>query len=98
MKYALNSVPGLADVGDPHGNGDGPRAGPRCQGALENISSDYFAKPNNISFVKYVEKSVPGLADVWDLHVGEDCSRTPTRGSRSKKYTHQADQHEKLKG
>ena len=40
MIYALNSVPDLADVGDPHGNGDGPRAAPRCQGALENISSD----------------------------------------------------------
>ena len=26
MKYALKSVPGLADVGDPHGDGDGPVA------------------------------------------------------------------------
>ena len=26
MKYALKSVPGLADVGVPHGDGDGPRA------------------------------------------------------------------------
>ena len=25
MKYALKSVPGLADVGVPHGVGDGPR-------------------------------------------------------------------------
>ena len=24
MKYALKSVPGLADVGVPHGDGDGP--------------------------------------------------------------------------
>ena len=24
MKYALKSVPGLADVGDPHGDEDGP--------------------------------------------------------------------------
>ena len=32
MKYALKSVPGLADVGVPHGDGDGPRAPPRCQG------------------------------------------------------------------
>ena len=30
MKYALKSVPGLADVGEPHGDGDGPRAPPRC--------------------------------------------------------------------
>ena len=26
MKYALKSVTGLADVGVPHGDGDGPRA------------------------------------------------------------------------
>ena len=26
MKYALKSVPGLADVGVPHGDGDGPVA------------------------------------------------------------------------
>ena len=26
MKYALKSVPGLADVGVPHGDGDCPRA------------------------------------------------------------------------
>ena len=25
MKYALKYVPGLADVGVPHGDGDGPR-------------------------------------------------------------------------
>ena len=30
MKYVLKSVPGLADVGVPHGVGDGPRAPPRC--------------------------------------------------------------------
>ena len=28
IKYALKSVPGLADVGVPHGVGDGPRAPP----------------------------------------------------------------------
>ena len=27
-KYALQSVPGLADVGFPHGDGDGPRTPP----------------------------------------------------------------------
>ena len=42
MKYALKSVPGLADVGDPHGDGDGPRAPPRCQGGPEKISNDKF--------------------------------------------------------
>ena len=28
MKYALKSVPGLADVGVPHGDEDGPRNQP----------------------------------------------------------------------
>ena len=28
MKYALKLVPGLVDVGVPHGGGDGPRAAP----------------------------------------------------------------------
>ena len=30
MKFALKLVPGLADVGVPHGDGDGPRTPPRC--------------------------------------------------------------------
>ena len=29
MKYAEKSGPGLADVGVPHGDGDGPRTPPR---------------------------------------------------------------------
>ena len=34
MKYALKSVPGLADVGVPHGDGDGPKTPPRCMGRV----------------------------------------------------------------
>ena len=30
IKYAQKSVPGLADVGVPHGDGDGPRTPSRC--------------------------------------------------------------------
>ena len=30
LKHALKSVTGLADVGVPHGDGDGPRTPPRC--------------------------------------------------------------------
>ena len=42
--------------------------------------------------------AVPGLAYVGDTHGGKDCSKTPARGSRTKKYTHHANhQHEKLK-
>ena len=42
MNCALKSVPGLADVGVLHGDGDGPRAPPRCLGGLEKISNDQF--------------------------------------------------------
>ena len=37
MKYPFKSDPGLHG---PHGDGDGPRAPPRCQGGLEKISND----------------------------------------------------------
>ena len=38
MKYSLNSVPGLADVGVPHGVEDGPRAPSRClEGSGKNF-------------------------------------------------------------
>ena len=40
MKYALKSVPGLADVGVPQGDWDGPRTPPRCQGGPEKNSND----------------------------------------------------------
>ena len=33
LKYALKSVPGLADVGVPQGDGDGPRATARGSGS-----------------------------------------------------------------
>ena len=34
MNYALQSVPGLADVAVPHGDGDGPRTPPRFVGQV----------------------------------------------------------------
>ena len=43
VKYALKSVPFLADAGVLHGNGVGPRTPPRCQGGgPEKISNDQF--------------------------------------------------------
>ena len=67
MKYALKSVPGLADVGVLHGDGDGPRTPPRC---LEKSGKRMtnLTMPNNIFSMKYSLKSVPGLADVGVLH------------------------------
>ena len=98
LKCTLKSIPGLADVGDSHGVGDGPRAPPRCQGCCKKFRMINLSMPNNSCYMKYSLKSVPGLADVGDPHGGKDCSRTPARGSRSKKHPHHADQHEKLKG
>ena len=39
MKYALKPVPGLADVGVPHGDGDGPRT--RARGSGSKMSTYY---------------------------------------------------------
>ena len=50
MKYALISVPGLADVGVPNGDGDGPRTPPRClEVNRKNIQMTTFTIPNNFS-------------------------------------------------
>ena len=38
MKYAEKSVPDLADVGVPNGDGDGPRTPPRC---LEGVRKKF---------------------------------------------------------
>ena len=42
MKNAIKSVPGLADVGVLHGDGDDPRTPLRCRGGLEKVSNDSF--------------------------------------------------------
>ena len=68
MKYALKSAPGLADVGVPHGDGDGPRAPPRCLGVWKILQMINFTMHNNISSMKYAQKSFPGLADVGVPH------------------------------
>ena len=99
MKYALKSVPGLPDVGVPHGDGDGPRTSPRCMGRVwKKFQMTNCTILNNISSMKNALKAVPGLADVGVPHGGEDGPRTLASGSRSKIYEHHVDQHEKLKG
>ena len=65
MKYALKAVPGVADVGDPHGDGDGPRTPPRClDGVRKKFQMTNLSMPNNSSLMKYALKAVPGVADV----------------------------------
>ena len=84
MRYAEKSVPGLADVGVPHGDGDGPRAPPRCLGVWKKFQIANFTMPNNMSSMKYALESVPGLADVGVPHGDEDGPGTPAPGSGSK--------------
>ena len=72
MKYALKSVPGLADVGVPHWVGDGPRTPSRCLRGPKKIQVTNFTMPNNISSMKNSLKSVPGLADLGVPHGVED--------------------------
>ena len=80
MKYALKSVPGLADVGVPHGDGDGPGTPARCLMRVgKRLQMTTFTMPNNISFMKYALKSVPGLADVGVPHGDGDGPRTSPR-------------------
>ena len=80
MKHALKSVPGLADVGDPHGVGNGPRTPSRClEGVRKKFQMTNFIMPNNTSSLKYALKSVPGLADVGVLHGDGDGPRTAPR-------------------
>ena len=99
MKYALKSVLGLADVGVPNGDGDGPRTPPRCvERVWKKFQMTNFNMPNNVSSMKYALKSVPGLADVGVPHGVEDGPRSPAPGSKSKIPAYHVDQHEKLKG
>ena len=78
LKYALKEVPGLADVGVPHG--DGPRAPPRCtEGVWKKFQMANFDMPNNVSSMKDALKHVLGLADVRVPHGDGDGPRTPPR-------------------
>ena len=57
MKYAEKSVPGLADVGVPHGDGDGPRTPPRwLEGVWKKFQMTNLTMPNNFCSMKYAEK------------------------------------------
>ena len=52
MKYAEKSVPGLADVGVPHG--DGPRTPPRwLEGVWKQFQMTNLTMPNNFSSMEY---------------------------------------------
>ena len=49
MKDSLKPVPGLADVGVPHGDGDGPTTAPRCmEGVWKKFQMTNFEMPNHV--------------------------------------------------
>ena len=78
MKYALKSIPGLPDVGVPHG--DGSRTQARClEGVRKNIQVTNLTMLNNISSMKFALKVVHGLPDVGVPHGDGDGPRTPPR-------------------
>ena len=50
MKHALKSVPGLADVGVPHGGEDGPRTQARGSGSkMSTYYVDQYEKLKGLS-------------------------------------------------
>ena len=78
IKNALISAPGLADVGVPHGDGDGPRTLPRwLEGVWKKVQMTNLSELNNFSSMKYAEKSVPGTADGGVPHEVEVKARFP---------------------
>ena len=50
MKYAVKSVPGLADVGVPRGDGDGPGPPPRCTGVQKKNKMTNFTMNNKVFY------------------------------------------------
>ena len=57
IKYSLKSVPGLADVGVLHGDGDSARTPTRwVEGARKTFQMTNFTIPNNIYSMKYALK------------------------------------------
>ena len=77
MKYAIKSVPCLADVGVLHGGDDGPRIPPTEMWGKFQMTN--FTMPNNASSMKYALKTVPGLTDVRVPHGVGDGPTTPPR-------------------
>ena len=77
MNYALKSVPGYTVVGVLQGNGDGPRAPPRClDWSGKKFQMTHFTMPNNI-----FSMIVPDLADVGVPHRDKDRPIAPAPGS-----------------
>ena len=80
MIYVLKSVPGLADVGVPHG--DGPQDPIQMSGEVrKKFQVTNLTMPNNSCSMKYALKSVPGHAEAGVPHGDEDGPVTLAPGS-----------------
>ena len=79
---------GVADVGIPHGDGDGYRTSAKCrEGVRKKFQMTNFTKHNNIYSTKYALKPVPGLADVGvpnDVPSSDRCMGRLDRAARTK--------------
>ena len=57
MKYSLKSVPGLADVGVLHGDGDGPQSSTQMSGGVwKKFQMTNLTMPSNSCSMKYALK------------------------------------------
>ena len=82
IKYALKPFPGLADVGVPHGDGDGYRTLARfLEGVWKKFQMTNFTMTYNSCSMKDALKPVPGLADVGVPHGDGDDPITLALGS-----------------
>ena len=96
---AQKSVPGIADVGVPHGDGDGPRTPPRC---LEG-SGKIFKRLLLLCLTIYLlwnmllNQSLALLMLGSPMGMDGDGPVTLALGCESKKCAYHVDQHEKLK-
>ena len=81
MIHALKSVPGLADVGVLHEDGDGEDPTQVSVEVRKKFQITNFTMPNKRCSMKYALKSVPGIADVGVPHGDEDCPGSPAPGS-----------------
>ena len=65
MKYALVSVPGLADIGVLHRGWEWPQDPTQVSGEVRRkFQMTNFTMPDNSCSMKYALKLVPGPADV----------------------------------
>ena len=79
MKYAMKSIPGLVDSGDPKRMEMVPELRPDGQAFRKSFLVTNFTMLNNFCVIKHALKPVPVLADVGVPHGDGNGPRTPPR-------------------